>query len=161
MLRARRSDLLAFAIVALFVVTMAVALMVRHDPPVDLAVYLRAAKMFSAGQGLYGDQWGSALAHPLPYTYPPFWAALMIPFSWLHWRVASLVWFTVNIALLAWIVRVSYDRFLATTGRSRGVALAVVVVIVAVTTPLGSVFWFGQVGIALTAACLADIVPER
>src|SRR5262249_8881211 len=73
----RRTDVLAAAIVGLFVVPMAAALLLRHDPPVDLAVYLLAGRMFATGGHLYADGWGSVLAHPLPYTYPPLWAALV------------------------------------------------------------------------------------
>jgi alpha-1,2-mannosyltransferase len=160
-MRARRTDVLALAILAAFVVPMAVALLLRHDPPVDLAVYLQAGKTFATGGGLYGDGWGSLLAHPLPYTYPPLWAALVAPVSWVPWRAASLLWFAVNVAVLIWVVRLSYERFLATIDRSRRIALAVLVVVLAATTPIGSVFWFGQVGILLVAACLADVVPER
>jgi alpha-1,2-mannosyltransferase len=160
-MRARRQDLIALAIIGSFVVPMAAAMALRRSPPVDLAVYLLAGKMFATGGGLYADGWGSALAHPLPYTYPPLWAAIVVPFSWIHWRVASLAWFAANVAVLVWIVRFSYRTFLGTVGAYRRAALAVLVVVLALTTPLGSVFWFGQVGILLTAACLADVVPER
>jgi alpha-1,2-mannosyltransferase len=160
-MRARRQDLVALAVIGLFVVPMAVAMWVRPTPPVDLAVYLHAARSFASGGGLYGDGWGSALAHPLPYTYPPLWAAIVIPFSWLHWRIASLAWLALNVVVLVWIVRLSYETFLSATDRPRRLVLALFVVVLAVTTPLGSVFWFGQVGILLTAACLEDTVLER
>jgi alpha-1,2-mannosyltransferase len=155
----RRNDLVALAIIGLFVVPMAAATMVRTAPPVDLAVYLRAGRMFASGGGLYGDGWGSVLAHPLPYTYPPLWAAITVPLSWINWRIASLAWLVLNVGMLIWVVRLSYDAFLRTLERSRRIAIAALVVVLAVTTPLGSVFWFGQVGILLTAACLADVVP--
>jgi alpha-1,2-mannosyltransferase len=160
-MRARRQDLIALAIIGVFVVPMSAAIVLRDTPPVDLAVYLLAGKMFATGGGLYADGWGSALAHPLPYTYPPLWAAIVVPISWVHWRIASLVWFAANVTVLVWIVRFSYRTFLGTVDAHRRAALAVLVVVLAVTTPLGSVFWFGQVGILLTAACLADVVPER
>jgi alpha-1,2-mannosyltransferase len=159
-MRVRRTDLLALGVLALFVVPLAAATMLRDAPPVDLAVYLRAGRTFLTGGALYADGWGAALAHPLPYTYPPLWAALVAPLSWLHWRAASIVLLALNLVLLVWVVRLAYARFLATIDRSR-LALAVLVVVMAVTTPIGSVFWFGQVGILLAAACLADVVPER
>jgi alpha-1,2-mannosyltransferase len=159
-MRARRTDLLALAIVGLFVVPMAIATMLRQAPPVDLAVYLRAGRTFVEGGALYADGWGAVLAHPLPYTYPPLWAAIVAPLSWLHWRPASLGLLVVNVVVLIWIVRLAYARFLETIDRSR-VALAVLVVVLAATTPIASVFWFGQVGILLAAACLADLVPQR
>lgn len=159
-MRARRTDLLALGVLALFVVPIVAATMLRQAPPVDLAVYLQAGRTFVTGGALYTDGWGSVLAHPLPYTYPPLWAAIVAPLSWLHWRAASLAFIVANVALLVWIVRLSYRRFLDTIDRSR-IALALLVVVLAATTPIGSVFWFGQVGILLAAGCLADVVPER
>src|SRR5262249_26905000 len=79
---------------------------------------------------------------------------------WFHWRPVSLGLLALDVVVLIWIVRLSYARFLQTIDRPR-VAMAVLVVVLAVTTPIASVFWFGQVGILLTAACLADLVPER
>ena len=159
-MRARRTDLLALGILGLFVVPIAAATMLRQAPPVDLAVYLQAGRTFVTGGALYADAWGSVLAHPLPYTYPPLWAALVAPLSWLDWRATSLAFIVADVALLVWIVRLSYRRFLDRVGRSR-IVLALLVVVLAATTPIGSVFWFGQVGILLAAACLADVVPER
>ncbi|TMK35747.1 MAG: DUF2029 domain-containing protein [Actinobacteria bacterium] len=160
-MRARRSDLVAIAILGLFLVPMLILMGVRRTPPVDLDVYLRAGRMFATGGGLYGANWGAPLAHPLPYTYPPVWAAIVAPIAWLHWRVVAFGWTILNIGLLLWIVRLSYRAVLERADSARRIALAALVVAVAITTPLGSVFWFGQVGIVLAAACLADTVPTR
>ena len=160
-MRARRNDVVAIAILGLFLVPMLVLMGVRHTPPVDLDVYLRAGRMFATGGGLYGPNWGSPLAHPLPYTYPPVWAAIVTPIAWLHWRVVAVGWTILNLGLLLWIVRLSYRMVLDRAEASRGIALAALVVAVAITAPLGSVFWFGQVGIVLAAACLADTIPTR
>jgi len=80
-MHARRNDVIALAILGLFLVPMLALMGVRHTPPVDLDVYLRAGRMFATGGGLYGPNWGAPLAHPLPYTYPPVWAAIVAPIA--------------------------------------------------------------------------------
>lgn len=157
----QRNRIITTTLFGAFVVFMLVVMTVRPTPPVDLAVYLRAAKMFATGGGLYDNGWGGALAVPLPYTYPPVWAGLLSPVGWLPWRMVSLAWTALNIALLAWVVRLYYRRFLDRKGETRSVWFAVIVITAALTTPIASVFWFGQLGIVLMAACLADTVPER
>ena len=84
-----RTRLAALAIIGVFLVPLLVLLSL-HGPPVDLAVYQLAGKMFATGRGLYENPWGTTLARPLPYTYPPLWAAFMAPLGWLPWRVASV-----------------------------------------------------------------------
>ena len=101
----RRNRIVTSTLFGAFVVVMLLLMTVRPAPPVDLAVYLRAAKMFATGGGLYDNSWGSALAVPLPYTYPPVWAGVLSPVGWLPWRMVSLAWTALNIALLAWIER--------------------------------------------------------
>jgi alpha-1,2-mannosyltransferase len=155
-----RIRLAALAIIGVFLVPLLV-LLSFHGPPVDLAVYQLAGKMFATGRGLYENPWGTTLAAPLPYTYPPLWAAFMAPFGWLPWRLAAVAWAVVNVAVLWWIVDLSYRAFLSTKEHARPIALAILVVALAVTGPLASVFWFGQLGILLTAACLADTVADR
>jgi alpha-1,2-mannosyltransferase len=160
-MHARRNDVVAIAILGVFLVPMLVLMSVRHTPPVDLDVYLRAGRMFATGGGLYGPNWGAPLAHPLPYTYPPVWAAIVAPIAWFHWRAVAVGWTVVNLGVLSWIVRVSYRKVLDRIDASRAIVLAALVVAVAITTPLASVFWFGQVGILLVGACLADTIPVR
>jgi alpha-1,2-mannosyltransferase len=145
--------------IVLGVLTIAFAL--RPEPPVDLAVYLRAGQRFFGGGGLYGPSWGAPLDHPLPYTYPPLWAAVGSAVSWLPWRVVAGAWFLLNVALLVWIVRMSFERFLATRGADRPRWLAILLLIATISAPIAATLWLGQVGIALTAAILADTVPRR
>jgi alpha-1,2-mannosyltransferase len=160
-MHARRNDVIALAILGLFLVPMLALMGVRHTPPVDLDVYLRAGRMFATGGGLYGPNWGAALAHPLPYTYPPVWAAIVAPIAWFHWRAVTVGWTILNLGVLWWIVRLSYRTVLDQVDATRRIVLAALVVAVAITTPLASVFWFGQVGILLVGACLADTIPAR
>jgi alpha-1,2-mannosyltransferase len=140
---------------------LAIVFALRPEPPVDLAVYLRAGQRFFGGGGLYGPSWGASLDHPLPYTYPPLWAAIASVVSWLPWRLVAGAWFLVNAALFVWIVRLSFERFLATRDVDRTRWLALLVLIGTVCAPIAATLWLGQVGILLTAAILADTVPQR
>ena len=73
----------------------------------DLEVYLLAGRRFAEGTGLYGEHFGQALSTPLPYTYPPMWAAAMALVAWLPWSWVSVAWTLVDLALLCWVVRTS------------------------------------------------------
>jgi len=46
-MHARRNDVIALAILGLFLVPLLALMGVRHTPPVDLDVYLRAGRMFA------------------------------------------------------------------------------------------------------------------
>ena len=157
----RRRYLAAIGIMSLFLIPMLAFLVARHEPPGDLAVYQLAGRMFATGGGLYNEGWGTSLASPLPYTYPPLWAAVVVPLAWLPWRVATSFWTLVNLGLLAWIVDLSYARLIRRFDSRRAIIVATLTVAAAVMAPPTDTFLLGQVGILLTAACLADTVPER
>jgi alpha-1,2-mannosyltransferase len=123
---------------------------------VDLAVYLRAGQRFVADGVLYGSHWGASLERPLPYTYPPLWAGAMSSVGWLPWRCVAAAWAALNVWLFAWIVRTAFARFLE---RRRDGALAWLVVVGMATAPVAATLWFGQLGIVLTAAVMADALP--
>ena len=159
---ARRERLIGLWLLGGFLLAMAIFALRQAAPPLDLAVYLRAGRMFSSGGGLYEPGWGSPLAYPLPYTYPPVLAAAFSALGWLPWRLASVVWTLVNALLLVWIVQVSFDTFLRRQGApARLRTLSLLVIAAVIVTPIARDFWFGQVGIVLTAACLADTVRPR
>ena len=160
-MQAPRDRRIGLVILGLLAVVLAGLVIRRPEPPVDLAVYLRAGSQFATGGGLYEPGWGSPLDFPLPYTYPPVLAAAFAPVGWIPWRDAATLWTIANVAVLAWIVRVSFDRFLDTRGERRLRLTALLVVACALLGPVTAVFWFGQVGILLTAACLADTVRPR
>lgn len=126
----------------------------------DLEVYLLAGRRFGDGATLYGDHFGQALATPLPYTYPPMWAAAMTLIAWLPWRWVDVAWTVLDLALLCWVVRISYARLLDRLGERRWLAWACLVAVCGLTAPVLSVFDLGQLGIVLMALVLADTLPR-
>jgi alpha-1,2-mannosyltransferase len=155
----RRNAILAAAILLVatgVIVTIALGVGTMKD----LEVYLLAGRRFADGAGLYGEHFGQALATPLPYTYPPMWAAAMALVAWLPWRWVSVAWTLLDLALLCWVVRISYARFLDRLGDRRWIAWACLVAICGFTAPVLSVFDLGQIGIVLMALVLADTLPR-
>jgi len=129
-------------------------------PMIDIDVYLLAGREFFHGGGLYQDGFGSTLATPLPYTYPPLWAAVAGLVSWLPWRGVAWGWTLLNVALFVWLVRRSYDAFVAIRPEIAPIAVALFAGVLAFTAPVMGTFDVGQVGILLTAAVVADVVPS-
>jgi alpha-1,2-mannosyltransferase len=122
----------------------------------DLEVYLLAGRRFAGGATIYGTHFGQGLDTPLPYTYPPMWAAVMALVAWLPWRSVDVAWTLLDLALLCWVVRVSYARFIDRLGERRWIAWACLVAICGFTAPVLSVFDLGQLGLVLMALVLAD-----
>ena len=98
-MQAPRDRRIGLVILGLLAVVLAGLVIRRPEPPVDLAVYLRAGSQFATGGGLYEPGWGSPLDFPLPYTYPPVLAAAFAPVGWIPWRDAATLWTIANVAL--------------------------------------------------------------
>ena len=126
----------------------------------DLEVYLLAGRRFGDGATLYGEHFGQALPTPLPYTYPPMWAAAMTVVAWLPWRAVDVAWTIADLVLLWWVVRISYARLLDRLGERRWIAWACLIAVCGLTAPVLSVFDLGQLGIVLMALVLADVLPR-
>jgi alpha-1,2-mannosyltransferase len=155
----RRNAVLAaviFLVAAGVIVTIALGVGTMKD----LEVYLLAGRRFAEGTGLYGEHFGQALPTPLPYTYPPMWAAAMALVAWLPWSWVGVAWTLLDLALLCWVVRISYARFLDRLGDRRWLAWACLVAVCGLTAPVLSVFDLGQIGIVLMALVLADTLPR-
>jgi alpha-1,2-mannosyltransferase len=127
----------------------------------DLEVYLAAGRRFGDGASLYGEHFGASLPTPLPYTYPPMWAAAMALVAWLPWSWVDVAWTLIDLALLGWVVRISYARLLERLGDRRWIAWAALVAVCGLTAPILSVFDLGQIGIVLMALVLADALPRH
>jgi alpha-1,2-mannosyltransferase len=110
----------AAAIGVLTIGTMIVIAVGIGGPMKDLEVYLLAGRAFGRGADIYAAGFGHALATPLPYTYPPSWAAALSLVAWLPGGWLGLGWTILNVALLLWVTRVSYRAFLDGQGAAGG-----------------------------------------
>lgn len=121
---------------------------------VDLEVYREGGRAVLRGAPLY-----DFLTQPpqlLPFTYPPFAAALAVPFTVLPWRAAQLVWAGLICVALAISVWFSFRDLVRRAGRWAPLATGVLVAAMAWLDPVRDQFRFGQVGLFLLAMCLAD-----
>jgi alpha-1,2-mannosyltransferase len=155
-----RPRLAGLLILGAFLVPMLLITVGTLGPMIDIDVYLLAGREFFGGRGLYQDGFGSTLPTPLPYTYPPLWAAVVGMFAWLPWRGVAWGWTLLNVALFVWLVRRSYDAFVAVRPEIAPSAAALFAGVLAFTAPVMGTFDVGQVGILLTAAVVADVVPS-
>ncbi|MFQ6105262.1 MAG: glycosyltransferase family 87 protein [Candidatus Glassbacteria bacterium] len=64
----------------------------------DLAVFTRGADNLLSGTTIYRNEVGA-------FTYPPFFAFVMIPFTYMKTHTARIIWYTVNIVLIILILR--------------------------------------------------------
>ncbi|MBC7375314.1 MAG: DUF2029 domain-containing protein, partial [Frankiales bacterium] len=65
---------------------------------VDLRVYSYGAASLGTG-GLYSFTYADLTPNfPLPFTYPPFAAMLMVPLHWMSFPVLAVLWQLVTIA---------------------------------------------------------------
>jgi alpha-1,2-mannosyltransferase len=101
------------------------------------------------------------LTDPLPYTYPPVLAAVLSLVAWLPRSIITVAWTLLDLALLMWVVRISYARLLGRAGHRWPVVLAALATLLALTAPVLSVFDLGQVGLVLMALVIADSLSGR
>ncbi len=128
------------------------------NPPdqrlVDLEVYRDGGAAILRGAPLY-----EVLTQPpqfLPFTYPPFAAALAVPFTLLPWRAAQWIWTGLIYAALLICVRYAFRDLIRRTGRWAPLTTGALVAACAWMVPVRDQVRFGQVGLFLLALCLAD-----
>ncbi|NVI87602.1 DUF2029 domain-containing protein [Actinomadura sp. BRA 177] len=128
------------------------------NPPdqrlVDLEVYREGGLAVLRGAPLY-----EFLTQPpqlLPFTYPPFAAALAVPFTLLPWRAAQWTWVVLIYASLAIVVWYAFRDLIRRTGRWAPLTAGVLFAAMAWLDPVRDQVRFGQVGLFLLAMCLAD-----
>ena len=122
---------------------------------IDLRVYeLGASALF--GGDLYGVRFHVA---DLPFTYPPFAAALMLPLAVLPIWLSAFLWASGCVVVLAYVV----DLVLRACGAApKGLLVPALVALALVAEPVWSTLSFGQVNLFLMAAILADVLrPDR
>ena len=90
-------------ILVLGVVAVSSSRMIRRPPAYgDFGVYVHAARLMTTGENIYltptrpGD---------LSYIYPPFFAFLFIPVTWIPVGLAIVLWTLLSVVLVGWIVK--------------------------------------------------------
>jgi alpha-1,2-mannosyltransferase len=157
-MRDRRALAVVGAVAAAVCAVAAAALLTLSTVvPYDFLVYRGAGYALLHGISLYGKDFPAEL----PFTYPPFasWPFVVLQLApsgimlWL-WTFATLI-------VLAWVIVRSFDRVLPTDPWWRALAVAVLLIAFAATSPVMDHIGFGQVNAFLMAACLADLLGVR
>ena len=123
---------------------------------VDLRVYSYGAARLGTG-GLYSFTYADLTPNfPLPFTYPPFAAMLMVPLHWMPFPVLAVLWQLATIAALYGVVRLSL-RMLVGSAAAEPAWLRAAVLWTAVGAwlePVRTTLSFGQVNVFLVLGVL-------
>ncbi|MEV6282453.1 glycosyltransferase 87 family protein [Kribbella sp. NPDC051770] len=118
---------------------------------VDLKVYrLGGETLLEHPKALYDVRLGGT---PLPFTYPPFAAVVMVPFALMPWPVATVVWTVVTIVALVAVWRICITLPPA--------AMFGVVAASLLLEPVRETLGFGQVNLLLCALILYDVLNTK
>jgi len=111
---------------------------------IDLEVYRRTGELVLSGGDFFA-------AEGLPWIYPPFAALLTVPFAWVPFGLAAVVWLALCVAALAAML-----YRLGLNGWTMSLATTAIVLLV---EPVRETLGFGQLGIFLVAAAVLDSMP--
>lgn len=131
---------------------------------IDLDVYRKGGQALLSGENLYGQDY--VVGDPrhsgsitLPFTYPPFAAALFAAFAWLPYGLNSLLLALASLALLFCILYLFVRS--AAPEKSTGATLTWAcwfLVAACLTEPVTQTINFGQINIILVALVVIDIL---
>jgi len=132
-----------------------------EGPRVDFRVYLTGADALLDGVPLYADVGIRTTKIFLPFTYPPFAAVVLIPFTLVAKPVALTAWLLLSLASLVGIAVMTATRLPAlanrTATKSTVQQLAVLVfVLAAISEPISKNFSLGQVNLFIVVALMYD-----
>ncbi|SDF34699.1 alpha-1,2-mannosyltransferase [Lentzea fradiae] len=131
---------------------------------IDLKVYWSLAPNLLTGE-LYSISMPFTADFPLPFTYPPFAAAVFLPLSALPWVAAKIVWQVLSLVCLWWLVRTALALVAARRGESfdgtwsRRALLWTALALWA--EPVRKTLDFGQINLVLVAGVFAAMVAAR
>ncbi|HEY8533710.1 MAG TPA: glycosyltransferase 87 family protein [Micromonospora sp.] len=129
-----------------------------HHDFFDLKIYVRALRWWAAGNPLYDYVQPDRVQGALYFTYPPFAALLLRPFTPLPLGVTAAL-FTV-VTLVAVVVTTWW--LVTPLARARGVSrwwlAAACVPLVLLIEPLRETITFGQINMLLVVLVLADLL---
>jgi hypothetical protein len=75
----------------------------------DMESYLHAARSILAGQDIYANPSRPLEQGGLYYIYPPLLAVLFVPLAMLPVSASIVLWSTLNLFLLGWVIREFYE----------------------------------------------------
>lgn len=126
-------------------------------PLEDLDVYRRAGQAVLDGRPLY-----EPAGVQLVFTYPPFAGLASVALVPLPQRAAYLLWTFGQVAVVVWLVSVSFAPLLRRLRTDhRILALGGVATALLLTQPLMENLVLGQVNVLLAGLVVADLVPRR
>jgi alpha-1,2-mannosyltransferase len=135
---------------------------IRTDPPYDLGVYQRASLALLRGVDPYPPYVPGADA---PFTYPPFAGWLFTPLALIPEGLLAWLWSFASLALLAWVIRRTLLLAPCLAAQPNGARTTTIVIVslalATATDPVWDNLAFGQISIALMAACLYDLIGPR
>jgi alpha-1,2-mannosyltransferase len=157
-IRDRRPSVVVGAVAAAVCAVAAAALLkLSTVVPYDFLVYRGAGYALLHGISLYGKDFPAEL----PFTYPPFASWPFVVLQLAPWQIMLWLWTFATLIVLAWVIVRSFDRVLPTDPWWRALAVAVLLIAFAATSPVMDHIGFGQVNAFLMAACLADLLGVR
>ncbi|WP_432946355.1 glycosyltransferase 87 family protein [Kribbella sp. CA-253562] len=122
----------------------------RHSM-VDLKVYrLGGTTLLDQASALYDVRLAGT---PLPFTYPPFAAVMMVPLALVPWPVAAVAWTAITIVALVAIWRISVKLPTA--------LMLLVVAASLLLEPVRETLGFGQINLMLCALILYDVLDVK
>jgi len=144
----------------------------RHLPmPVDLAVYRQAGykilhqvgDLYARGidNAAFSRTLGPSYWNPRPFTYPPFAALAFAPLTLVGRHGDTIAWTALSMMLLTWVTAVAFSPLLARVQMQRWLALAALIVLVGLSTPVFETLLYGQISLVLAALCLFDCMYSR
>ncbi|GAB2570864.1 glycosyltransferase 87 family protein [Kribbella endophytica] len=122
----------------------------RHSM-VDLKVYrLGGETLLDDASALYDVRLGGT---PLPFTYPPFAAVVMVPFALVPWPVAAVGWTAITLAALVAVWRLCVQ---APSALLLGLVAGSLLL-----EPVRETLGFGQINLMLCALILYDVLNRK
>lgn len=123
----------------------------------DLDVYRGGAQTVWDGDSLYQVK----LLGQMDYTYAPVSVVVLMPFAWMSFETARIVWSAGIIIALYLVVMLSFralGRRASWPLRCLGIALVAVAMLL---EPVRTTIWYGQINVFLLLVILVDLVrPE-
>ncbi|HEY3261343.1 MAG TPA: mannosyltransferase [Pseudonocardiaceae bacterium] len=159
------SDRLAATVLAVSLMAhFLLQLVPRTTSMIDLRVYRHASPGLFSG-ALYDFRLGEfSEQFPLPFTYPPFAALVLLPLSWLPWWLVRLGWQVLSIGCLYWIARCSVRLVLPAAAASQARLRRYAMLWTAAAMwfePVRTTFNYGQVNMVLVAVLLSALLATR